>query len=127
MERARILVVDDKENLLRLFEKMLGESYEVTTAPDGARALALIAAQLFGKSPRMREVYDLLRHAAELDITVLIRGDSGTGKELAARAIHHESARRERRFVAVNCGALPGELVESELFGHARGAFTGAA
>jgi two-component system response regulator HydG len=210
--------------MLRLFEKMLGDSYDVATAPDGARALAMIASQpfdlvvsdirmpgadglellravrqhtpntevvlmtayasvsaavdaikqgaydyiqkpfepdevalvvaralerkrlreqaaqlsrelhevfgfdhLIGKSPRMREVYDLLRHAAELDITVLIRGDSGTGKELAARAIHHESARRERRFVAVNCGALPSELVESELFGHARGAFTGAA
>ncbi len=81
---------------------------------------------LVGESPRMREACTLLAKAAGLDITVLVLGETGTGKELAARAIHDRSARRERRFVPVNCGALPGELVESELFGHARGAFTGA-
>ncbi|ACG71555.1 two component, sigma54 specific, transcriptional regulator, Fis family [Anaeromyxobacter sp. K] len=82
---------------------------------------------LVGRSARMRAVYGLLDKAAGLDITVLLLGETGTGKELAARAIHYHSARRERRFVPVNCGALPAELVESELFGHARGAFTGAA
>jgi two-component system response regulator AtoC len=82
---------------------------------------------LVGRSARMREVYRLLEKAAAVDATVLLTGETGTGKELAARAIHYQSARRERRFVPVNCGALPGELVESELFGHARGAFTGAA
>jgi two-component system response regulator AtoC len=82
---------------------------------------------LVGKSARMREAFALLEKAAGLDITVLLLGETGTGKELAARAIHYHSARRERRFVPVNCGALPAELVESELFGHARGAFTGAA
>jgi two-component system response regulator AtoC len=82
---------------------------------------------LIGKSPRMREAFALLERAAGLDITVLLLGETGTGKELGARAIHYHSARRERRFVPVNCGALPAELVESELFGHARGAFTGAA
>jgi DNA-binding NtrC family response regulator len=81
---------------------------------------------LVGKSPRMQEVFRLLRQAAGLDITVLLGGETGTGKELAARAVHFASARRERRFVAVNCGALPPDLLESELFGHARGAFTGA-
>jgi two-component system response regulator AtoC len=81
---------------------------------------------LVGKSARMREVYRLLEQAAGLDITVLLGGETGTGKELAARAIHYHSSRKERRFVAVNCGALPPDLVESELFGHARGAFTGA-
>jgi two-component system response regulator AtoC len=82
---------------------------------------------LVGGSPAMRAAYRLLEKAAAVDATVLLTGETGTGKELAARAIHYQSARRERRFVAVNCGALPGELVESELFGHARGAFTGAA
>ncbi len=82
---------------------------------------------LVGRSAPMREVYRLLEKAAGVDATVLLGGETGTGKELAARAIHYHSARRERRFVPVNCGALPAELVESELFGHARGAFTGAA
>jgi two-component system response regulator AtoC len=82
---------------------------------------------LVGRSAAMRGVYRLLEKAAAVDATVLVAGETGTGKELAARAIHAMSARRARRFVPVNCGALPGELVESELFGHARGAFTGAA
>jgi len=82
---------------------------------------------LIGKSAAIREVYRLIGQAAGLDITVMIGGESGTGKELVARAIHLESARRSGPFVPVNCGALPQELVESELFGHARGAFTGAA
>jgi len=98
---------------------------------DAARAAAGPAApgfhNLVGGSARMREAYGLLEKAAGLDITVLLLGETGTGKELAARAVHYHSARRERRFVPVNCGALPGELVESELFGHVRGAFTGAA
>src|SRR5512136_3414548 len=81
---------------------------------------------LVGKSAAMRDVYRLLEQAAGLDITVLLGGETGTGKELAARAIHYHSSRKERRFVAVNCGALPPDLVESELFGHARGAFIGA-
>jgi DNA-binding NtrC family response regulator len=223
MTRARILVVDDKENMLKLFARILGEDCELTTAADGARALSLVAAQEFdvvvtdirmpaadgfevlaavksrspdtevvmmtgyatvqdaveamkrgaydylekpfdpdaaalvvsralerrrlrlqaatlrkelegvyafhniiGKSPGMREVFGLLEQAAGLDITVLLGGETGTGKELAARAIHYHSARKERRFVPVNCGALPPDLVESELFGHARGSFTGA-
>ena len=223
MARARVLVVDDKENFLKLFSRILVDGYDLTTAGDGTRALSLIAAQEFdvvvtdirmpgadgfevlravkqrspdtevvmmtayasvqsaveaiklgaydylqkpfdpdaaalvigralerkrlreqaaslrreiegiygfhslvGKSARMREVYTLLEQASGLDITVLINGETGTGKELAARAVHYQSARKEKRFVPVNCGALPQELVESELFGHARGAFTGA-
>ncbi len=224
MAQARVLVVDDKENMLKLFERILAGDNEITTAADGARALALVASREFdvvltdirmpgadgfevlkavksrspdtevimmtgyaaiqdavtamkqgaydylqkpfdpdaaalvvsralerkrlkeqaatlrkelegvfafhnivGKSPLMREVYGLLDQAAGLDITVLLTGETGTGKELAARAIHYHSARKERRFVPVNCGALPSDLVESELFGHARGSFTGAA
>jgi two-component system response regulator AtoC len=221
---VRALVVDDKENILKLFGKILADGYHLTTAVDGARALSLIATEEFdvvvtdirmpgaggfevlaavkarspstevvmmtgyatvgdavramklgaydylekpfdpdaaaltvaraaerrrlrdetaslrrelegihsfhnlvGKSDRMRDVYRLLEQAAGLDITVLLGGETGTGKELAARAIHYHSSRKERRFVPVNCGALPPDLVESELFGHARGAFTGAA
>jgi two-component system, NtrC family, response regulator AtoC len=220
---VRVLVADDKENMLKLFAKILADGYEVETAADGARALALVATHaydvvvtdirmpgadgfellaavkarapttevvmmtgyatvadavramklgafdylekpfdpdaaldvvarasehkriadaarraapagaeesfhnLVGGSPRMREAYALLDRAAQVDATVLLRGETGTGKELAARAIHFHSVRRERRFVPVNCGALPADLVESELFGHARGAFTGAA
>jgi two-component system response regulator HydG len=224
MDRAHILVVDDKENMVKLFARILGEAYELSTAADGNRAISLITSQEFdvivtdlrmpgadgfevlrvakaraphtevimmtayatvqdaveamkqgaydylqkpfdpddaalvvaralerrrmreqadtlrreregihsfhnlvGKSAAMREVYQLLEQASQLDITVLITGETGTGKELAARAVHYHSARKDRRFVPVNCGALPGELVESELFGHARGAFTGAA
>jgi DNA-binding NtrC family response regulator len=221
--RARILVVDDKQNLLGLLARVLGEEHEVATAGDGARALSLVATQEFdvvltdvkmpgaggfevlaavksrapdtevvmmtgyasvqdaveamkrgaydylqkpfdpdaaalvvsralerrrlklqaatllrelegvyafhnviGKSAPMRDVFRLLEQAAALDITVLLGGETGTGKELVARAIHYHGARKERRFVPVNCGALPAELVESELFGHARGSFTGA-
>ncbi len=223
MTRGRVLVVDDKENMVRLFAKILGDDYELCTAAEGGRALALIAAQEFdvvvtdlkmpgadgfavlraaksrspdtevimmtayasvqdavlamkqgaydylqkpfdpdaallvvaralerkrlkeqaaslrqqlhgvyalhklvGKSPAMQNVFRLLEQAAALDITVLLTGATGTGKELAARAIHHQSSRRNGPFVPVNCGALPAELMESELFGHARGAFTGA-
>ncbi len=224
MPRTRVLVVDDKENMLKLFEKILADGYELSTAGDGSRALALVADESFdvvvtdirmpgaggfevlravkarspstevvmmtgyatvadavqamkmgaydylekpfdpdaaamvvaraaerkrlkdeaatlhrelegtysfhnlvGKSAKMLEVYRLLEQAAALDITVLLSGETGTGKELAARAIHYHSARKARRFVPVNCGALPPDLVESELFGHARGSFTGAA
>ena len=224
MQKTRVLVVDDKENMLKLFEKILADGYEVSTAGDGSRALALVAGESFdvvvtdirmpgaggfevlravkarspstevvmmtgygtvadavqamkmgaydylekpfdpdaaamvvsraaerkrlkdeaatlrrelegtyafhnivGKSPKMLEVYRLLEQAAGLDITVLLGGETGTGKELAARAIHYHSERKARRFVPVNCGALPPDLVESELFGHAKGSFTGAA
>ena len=223
MERVRVLVADDKENMRKLFVKILADGYDLETAQDGASALALVATRaydvvvtdirmpgadgfellaavkarapttevvmmtgyatvadavramkqgafdylekpfdpdaalgvvaraaehkriidaarsaaapgeqdafhnLVGRSARMREVYALLEKAAQVEATVLVLGETGTGKELAARAIHYHSARRVGRFVAVNCGALPGELVESELFGHARGAFTGAA
>jgi DNA-binding NtrC family response regulator len=214
------LVVDDKENIVKLLERVLGESHDVTVAQDGQRAISLIASREFdvvvtdlrmpgadgfevlrvakvrapdtevimmtayatvqdavtamkqgafdylpkpfdpddaslvvaralerrrthaqapslqgavtsyhnlvGRSAAMQALFKLLEQASGLDITVLLNGETGTGKELAARAIHYHSARKERRFVPVNCGALPGELVESELFGHARGAFTGA-
>lgn len=81
---------------------------------------------IIGTSQRMKEVFGLLRKVAEAQTTVLISGESGTGKELAALAIHEGSSRKNKPFVAVNCGAIPENLIESELFGHAKGAFTGA-
>ncbi len=78
------------------------------------------------RSPRMREISTLVQQAAGVDITVLVGGETGTGKELVARAVHHLSPRRDKHFIKVNCAAVPAELLESELFGHERGAFTGA-
>jgi two-component system response regulator PilR (NtrC family) len=79
-----------------------------------------------GKSPCVLEVFETIRKTADSGSTVMITGESGTGKELVARAVHLESARRTRPFVSVNCGAIPETLMESELFGHVKGAFTGA-
>ncbi len=81
---------------------------------------------LIGSGAGMRRVFDTIRKVAETDLTVLVRGESGTGKELVAQALHQRSPRRSRPFVAVNCAAINRELVESELFGHEKGAFTGA-
>jgi DNA-binding NtrC family response regulator len=81
---------------------------------------------LVGRSRVMRDLFQLLEIVAGTSSTVLITGETGTGKELAARAIHHNSARRANRFVALNCSAIPETLLEAELFGHTRGAFTGA-
>ena len=95
------------------------ESYRLDEADAESR--------LTGSSPPMQEVYKLIGRAAPTDSTVLIRGESGTGKELVARELHHHSKRSAGRFIAINCGAIPAGLIESELFGHEKGAFTGAA
>ncbi|HVO30950.1 MAG TPA: sigma-54 dependent transcriptional regulator [bacterium] len=97
--------------------RLLKQALHVESAPGS----------MVGKSPAMQAVYTMIRKVAAVPSTVLITGESGTGKELVARAIHVESPRKDKPFVAVNCGAIPETLIESELFGHARGAFTGAA
>jgi sigma-54 specific flagellar transcriptional regulator A len=89
----------------------------------GERARACLPT---GTSTAIREVIALIRQVADFDSTVLVLGESGTGKEVTARAIHDLSPRRQRPFVAVNCGAIPADLLESELFGHEKGSFTGA-
>jgi two-component system response regulator HupR/HoxA len=81
---------------------------------------------IIGTSPAMQKVFDVTRKVAQTDATVLLTGETGTGKDLLARAIHYSGPRRDKKFVAQNCGALPETLLESELFGHKRGAFTGA-
>jgi transcriptional regulator with GAF, ATPase, and Fis domain len=84
------------------------------------------ADEIVGRSLAFQQVLDLVRMVANSDSVTLIQGETGTGKEVIARAIHDQSSRRQGPFVALNCAAIPGPLLESELFGHERGAFTGA-
>ncbi len=93
-----------------LQERLAGDSFE----------------DMVGDSPQMQEIFTTIRKVATAEVPVLVVGESGTGKELVARAIHRQSLRRNGQFVAINCGAIPENLLESELFGHEKGAFTGA-
>jgi two-component system, NtrC family, response regulator GlrR len=115
----------DSKALLAQVEKALqvtGQSGE-TFNDESAEAWS---SEIITRSPRMQDLLSQARLMSESDANVLIQGESGTGKELLARAIHRASARRDKPFVAVNCGAIPETLLESELFGHVKGSFTGA-
>jgi two-component system response regulator AtoC len=103
-------------------DRLLRENRALRAAAGGDAGLP----ELLGKSPAIMRVFRLIGKVAEYRTTVLIQGESGTGKELVARALHRQSPRRDKAFVAVNCGAIPDTLMESELFGHKRGAFTDA-
>jgi transcriptional regulator with PAS, ATPase and Fis domain len=97
-----------------------------SVVPDGRLPVRACLSYLIGESPRMRRVYDVMAKIAPATATVLIQGEAGTGKELIARALYENGPRRQRPFVAVDCTAIPDGLMESHLFGHVRGAFTGA-
>ena len=111
LKRALYLQSLEREN--RRLSEELQEKYQFSNL-------------IIGKSKKIQEVFTLIRRVAQSNCNVLIRGESGTGKELVARAIHYNSSRKDKPFVPVNCAALPQDLLESELFGYERGAFTGA-
>ncbi|RII30276.1 MAG: sigma-54-dependent Fis family transcriptional regulator [Geobacter sp.] len=96
------------------------------SADENSRNPHMLCSTIIGRSAPMQALYDLIEKVAESNATVLIQGESGTGKELAARAIHQLSNRKSKNFVPVNCAAIPDDLLESELFGHVKGSFTGA-
>jgi two-component system NtrC family response regulator len=111
LRRAHVLLQLEKEN-----------------APDAEAGMGFEASEgMIAASREMRAVFALVKNVSQTDATVLITGESGTGKEMIARAIHHYSPRRDKKFVPINCGAIPDNLLESELFGYEKGAFTGAA
>jgi len=119
IDRARLPIVVDKaleRHALTRENKQLRDRLEIRTRFD----------QIVGESEPVQRVYSLVEMVADSDVTVLLTGESGTGKELVARAIHHKSPRADGPFITLNCGALPDNLFESELFGYEKGAFTGA-
>ena len=121
------------EKLFKRSSERMVETHEQTSTDEPEDATLAREAQpeevflgIVGASPAMQDIFATLRDVGDVDVPVLILGETGTGKELVAHALHESGSRRKKPFVAVNCAALPAELVESELFGHDKGAFTGA-
>ncbi len=115
------------ERLSQIIKKALETQEMVSSLAISAPVLDDdIDTEFVGSNQKMREIFNLINRLSHVDTTVLIRGENGTGKELVARAIHFNSPRKHGEFVAINCGAIPESLMESELFGHEKGAFTGA-
>ena len=112
----------DVDHAVELIRRALEESTRQAGKPEAAEG----APEILGKAPAMQEVFRAIGRLAQSHATVLITGESGTGKELVARALHRHSPRRDKPFIAINTAAIPRDLLESELFGHERGAFTGA-
>lgn len=112
-------VFDEKYRIICEQSKPLKARWE-----DNRKVIAKMG--IVGRSDRMRDVCEIIENCKNEKATVLIKGESGTGKELVARAIHDQSNRKSHKFIAINCGSIPHHLIESELFGHVRGAFTGA-
>ena len=106
--------------------KLVAQAIKLAGRDFGAETGTIVAPRLLGQSPAMEQLRELISRVARSQAPVHIAGESGTGKELVAQLIHESGARRDAPFVPVNCGAIPGELMESELFGHKRGSFTGA-
>lgn len=115
-----------QQELVEMVQKALEAKKMVHSMAFSAPVVQLDRSEFVGNSNEMQKIFNIIYKLAKVDTSVLIRGDSGTGKELVARAIHFNSARKDEKFVAVNCSSIPETLFESELFGHEKGAFTGA-
>ena len=108
------------------FKKIVRDALQRKTLPKGQDEKEYHFGCLIGESPQMKRMYDLIRRVANTKTNILISGESGTGKELVARAIHGQSPRKDQPFIVINCAGIPETLIESELFGYKKGAFTGA-
>ncbi|MGI9465130.1 MAG: sigma 54-interacting transcriptional regulator, partial [Aestuariivirgaceae bacterium] len=116
----------DLDELLKVVERALKDTMRSPREPESGAPSPADGLPLIGRSRVMQDIYRIIARMTQADLTVMINGESGTGKELVARALHDFGKRRDGPFVAINMAAIPRELIESELFGHEKGAFTGA-